>query len=566
MTQGFVKKNSLNTVQFENMTRMYSGEVTVTGGDTTVDLPFDWTGGFIWLLHSASATEWTDATGNSMGSFASYDSLTNSNYTNYQLIQTQTAAPFFNAVAKTYNDRGIIQSATPTSFTINNPSGTQYVKYFVWAPYTETLTMTNDGIQQTEVPYMTRMCSGLTTVTGGSGDVTVNLPFDWTGGHLQAFISNDSTKWLSSTGTVQIYDASYDSLTNSAYSGGNQIFSHDITDGASHHLVQKTSNWPGQPKSATSTSITFEDDGATTVYIKYFVWAPYTAKLMVQADKQLMLNGAGAPEGITPNAIGDQYIDTSNGKLWYAVGTTTSDWINTNGQRTGGILIPGYVYSYWKLDHISGNAVDYRGNQILNQYGTVPNVNGKFGNGKGPFSTSNYYGVDSGGSSSTVFDTNNFFAECWIRSTGFSGSNEVIFGKNNGTTRTAGWGFHVIGSSQKIEFRAGNSWALLSDSAALDDGNWHYLAFGNRAISGANEGRCFVDGTEQSSTATGASWAKTTADLIIGGGDQVGAVVGAATVIEIDDCVYWSSVPSSWTDIQQYVTDRWNSGARKQYS
>ena len=120
--------------------------------------------------------------------------------------------------------------------------------------------------------------SGTVTVTGGGGDVTVNLSAisDWTGGHLIVVLSDTSTDWAETTANVGYScQTSYDALTNAGYNDAQGIYSFGDTSspfgGAS--TEPKTANFSGWAKSATTTSFTLDDDGATTRYVKWFVWA-----------------------------------------------------------------------------------------------------------------------------------------------------------------------------------------------------------------------------------------------------------------------------------------------------
>ena len=104
------------------------------------------------------------------------------------------------------------------------------------------------------------------TVTDGGGDITIDLPFDWTGGFVMVFRSTATGDWQADS--TDMFEASYDSLTSGGYSS-DQVFRHRTN---SHDGVPKTNNQSGTPKAATTTSITF-DDGGATIYCKIFVWA-----------------------------------------------------------------------------------------------------------------------------------------------------------------------------------------------------------------------------------------------------------------------------------------------------
>ena len=67
-----------------------------------------------------------------------------------------------------------------------------------------------------------------------------------------------------------------------------------------------------------------------------------------------------------------------------------SNWTSTftSGNK---IPYPSGVYSHWKLDEASGNAIDARGNHELTQVGTVSSGAGKVGTSRGGYTTGNYF-------------------------------------------------------------------------------------------------------------------------------------------------------------------------------
>lgn len=110
------------------------------------------------------------------------------------------------------------------------------------------------------------------TMTAGGGDTTKTIPFDWTNGYLKVYRSDETDEWVEPD--IDQYETSYDALTNAGYND-EQIYVH--CEGASlddaHVGYPKTQNETGIPKSATTTSVTFDDDGNDTRYLKIFVWA-----------------------------------------------------------------------------------------------------------------------------------------------------------------------------------------------------------------------------------------------------------------------------------------------------
>jgi hypothetical protein len=302
------------SMTFNNMCRMHSGVVTITGGggDVTVNLPFSWEHGFLKIYKSDVSNIFVDAyTSNKYPWLEiSYDALISSGYSNQSgvsaLWSNQT---YMNSLDKTGNLRGNPKSATTTSFTLDDDGTTCYIKYFVWAPYSQTITFGSNEVITTSgsgAPTSTPVnigdvyidttakreykaygtsssadwlkvpvyYSGTVTVTGGGGDVTVTLPWDWTNGYLNYVISDETVEYIDATGGNPIcqFDTSYIALTGS-YTAGHLI-NHRGNNAGGHYVEAKTADGRAYAKSATSTTIVFNDGAAgATIYVKYFVWA-----------------------------------------------------------------------------------------------------------------------------------------------------------------------------------------------------------------------------------------------------------------------------------------------------
>jgi hypothetical protein len=113
---------------------------------------------------------------------------------------------------------------------------------------------------------------GTITVTGGGGDVTVNLDFDWSDGIAIISVSDTASDYLSDTADVVStyrWETTYDALTNAGYTANQN---HLLFDQNTNQVQSKTFNQTGTPKSATTSGITI-DDGGTTGYVKYTVIA-----------------------------------------------------------------------------------------------------------------------------------------------------------------------------------------------------------------------------------------------------------------------------------------------------
>ena len=109
--------------------------------------------------------------------------------------------------------------------------------------------------------------SGTVTITGGGGDVTVTLPWDWTGGQLEVIKTTATTNYY--TGSDTIINTSYDALTSVGYTANQLTYRGNAN---TVNILGKTVNNNGSPKSATTTSFTLDDSGTTT-YVKWFVTA-----------------------------------------------------------------------------------------------------------------------------------------------------------------------------------------------------------------------------------------------------------------------------------------------------
>lgn len=114
--------------------------------------------------------------------------------------------------------------------------------------------------------------SDVETITGGSGDVTVNLKWDWTNGTLIVFNTDAAGDYMSTdTNHPGIYITTYDALTGGGYTDS-MIYSFRA-NGSEITFHDKTDDKAGLPKSATTTSFTLDDDGSNTMYIKWMVIA-----------------------------------------------------------------------------------------------------------------------------------------------------------------------------------------------------------------------------------------------------------------------------------------------------
>jgi hypothetical protein len=151
--------------------------------------------------------------------------------------------------------------------------GQRYINKTTIKTYTATGTATSsDWLADPRYAY------GSFTLTGGGGDHTETLPFDWTNGTLHIYTSETSSEYFDSgDANTNIFITTHASLTSGTYST-HQVDRLINRTGAGNERniipIDKTVGVvAGVPKSATSTSFTVNDDGATTVYCKYTVIA-----------------------------------------------------------------------------------------------------------------------------------------------------------------------------------------------------------------------------------------------------------------------------------------------------
>lgn len=117
----------------------------------------------------------------------------------------------------------------------------------------------------TDMECASKFASGIATITGS--DVTINLPFDWTGGQLIVYRSSVTSDFQNNGWGASCYISSHLSLSNTAYTQYQNQYT-----GGSTGFETKTTNALGIPKAATNTSFTLDSDGSTG-YVKWFVWA-----------------------------------------------------------------------------------------------------------------------------------------------------------------------------------------------------------------------------------------------------------------------------------------------------
>lgn len=110
------------------------------------------------------------------------------------------------------------------------------------------------------------------TITAGGGDKTITIPFDWTDGVMELFRSQNSDSFMTNSNDDGVWvRTTYDSITNAVYTNLQNNLNVGNTNQTS--VRAKNLNRAANPKSATATTITFDDDTILTVYCKLHVWA-----------------------------------------------------------------------------------------------------------------------------------------------------------------------------------------------------------------------------------------------------------------------------------------------------
>ena len=226
---------------------------------------------------------------------------------------------------------------------------------------------------------------------------------------------------------------------------------------------------------------------------------------------------------------------------------------------------PSELVAYWKLGEASGNAIDSKAGYDAVENGTVPSSSESpvgFSTSRGAFDGNNNFEWDASGSSATVFDASTFLVECWVNFDSLALGAMVAKQDGGGTN---GWNLGLTAADKFIFFMY--NWTLVS-AASATTGGWHYVVGANRATSGANESRLYVNNAIADQD-TGFNFsAKTTRNLTIGAMDDGGLPFPRAIDGYIKDAAYWdlTGTSKSWSDIEAVINERYNDGAGRGYS
>lgn len=216
-----------------------------------------------------------------------------------------------------------------------------------------------------------------------------------------------------------------------------------------------------------------------------------------------------------------------------------------------------YIHSHWKMNATGNehNARQASGIYDLTMVGTVPSTTGKLGLARGVFSAANHFRWAAGGSSATVYDTQLFAVEAWIK-TATSGAIQVIIQKGNGTT---GWQFQV--NTTGTIFMQVDGTAIVTSASSVGTNTWTHVFFA-KLSNGTNDTRIYINGSLNAQATDGSTFGVSTADLAVGYDitDSNYAFTGL-----IDSVAYWSTLPSTWTEIESIISKRYNKGQGKEY-
>jgi hypothetical protein len=213
------------------------------------------------------------------------------------------------------------------------------------------------------------------------------------------------------------------------------------------------------------------------------------------------------------------------------------------------------VQSHWRLDETAGNSVNIRqpgGAYDLTQVGTVPSAAGKILRARGNFSGSNYLTWYAGGSQTTVFDSQTFIWDMWIKHT--SGGYGLVSKPQPGTSN---YGYYCYATTNIVCYvgSGGGNNSVQSTAGTYGDGNWHHVVFAKICAGACANGiRLYVDGSLVSST-TSFAMAPYSSDLYVGMVPSQSGYVGL-----IDDLAFANVTPSTTTDMDAYVTSRYSLG------
>ena len=174
-------------------------------------------------------------------------------------------------------------------------------------------------------------------------------------------------------------------------------------------------------------------------------------------------------------------------------------------ESVDGIKYPSGVYSHWKLDESSGNAIDVKSVTDLNEQGTVGSIAGKIDKGRGQYTSTTIF-FKSDLIQNSQYDIDVFLVEGWFK-TGTTGTDQIIVSKWWNAAGMVGWVVQIRAADNKLELALNGTSVCVSANAVTDDG-WHYFLVGQLSNSGADNARLYID-DNTAITNTGRTFTKT---------------------------------------------------------
>ena len=250
-----------------------------------------------------------------------------------------------------------------------------------------------------------------------------------------------------------------------------------------------------------------------------------------------------------------------------------SDWFY--GVDSGSsIPIPAAIYSYWKLDEVSGDAIDSLGNKNLTEVGTVSaGLTGIFGNYRYGFAPTTYLeGLNTQADTKYLSGGNHTYViEAFVQAdTVTSRYYQAIYQ----TTEKA----HYLRFDGDIATNVASAQyvdgTIVSSTAADMHSAWHHIMEAKIGQGVADTNRLYVDGVLVDAAVGNASTVSADGNIHIGIQKYYGSLRYQAMNLKICDVAWWTdltldNVPGTGTlaeRIDAIAAQRWNDGAGQQYT
>jgi hypothetical protein len=218
----------------------------------------------------------------------------------------------------------------------------------------------------------------------------------------------------------------------------------------------------------------------------------------------------------------------------------------------GGIAYPSYIHSHWKMDSLTGAVPNEitTASPMVDQ-GNVPSATGILENGRGPFSNTNYFKA-----SNAIYDQKTPMVEFWIKAT--TVSEQICEHRTGGN----GWGIQV-GSGGFVHHVINCTNNLIGDISIVDN-NWHYVVAGQTTSDGtAADRRIYVD-TVLDTSAVSVNMVQTSETSLWIGENTSQTIPGVHIIL--DDFCFIDTTKTTWAQIVENMTLRYNAGKGRRYS